>query len=108
MERELLWIGDGLSRHVLPEHQEVAAWRSGTNTTVFEDLLRDDPLVLLLADLATRTDCDRARVVDRPLTLLKSDDTVRLDSTSLQRLDHPRIGDQLRLRGRSSVGGSPR
>lgn len=96
VERELLWIGDGPSRHVLPAHQEVAAWRSDTDTAVFEDLLRDDPLVLLLADLARRTDLDRARVVEALLTLLKSDDTVRLDGTTLHRLDHPQIAVQLR------------
>ncbi|MFF0163620.1 hypothetical protein ACFYRY_39740 [Streptomyces sp. NPDC005263] len=96
VERELLWIGDGTSRHILPAHQEVAAWRSDTSTTVFEDLLRDDPLVLLLADLARRTDRDRARVVDALLTLLKSDDTVRIDSASLHRLDHPQLAEQLR------------
>ncbi|MER5346735.1 hypothetical protein ABT030_41905 [Streptomyces mirabilis] len=96
LERELLWIGDGSSRHILPAHQEVAAWRSETNPTVFEDLLRDDPLILLLADLDRRTDRDRARVVDALLTLLKSDDTVRLDNTTLHRLDHPQIAAQLR------------
>ncbi|WP_143658930.1 hypothetical protein [Streptomyces sp. SA15] len=105
VERELLWIGDGPSRHILPAHQEVAAWRSDTSTTVFEDLLRDDALVLLLADLARRTDRDRARVVDALLTLLKSDDTVRLDSASLHRLDHPQLAEQLRpyLKARTEV-----
>ncbi|WP_327698943.1 hypothetical protein [Streptomyces sp. NBC_00459] len=96
VERELLWIGDGPSRHVLPAHQEVAAWRSEVDPAVFEDLLRDDPLILLLADLERRTDRDRTRVVEALLALLKSDDTVRLDSTTLHRLDHPQIADQLR------------
>jgi hypothetical protein len=96
VERELLWIGDGPSRHVLPAHQEVAAWRSNTSTTVFEDLLRDDPLVLLLADLPRRTERDRGRVVEALLALLKSDDTIRLDNTTLHRVDHPEIADQLR------------
>jgi hypothetical protein len=96
LERELLWIGDGPSRHILPAHQEVAAWRSETNQAVFEDLLRDDPLILLLADLERRADRDRARVVDALLALLKSDDTVRLDNTTLHRLDHPQIAAQLR------------
>lgn len=95
VQRELLWIGDGQSRHALPAHQEVAAWRSETDTAVFEDLLRDDPLVLLLADLTRRTDHDRYRVVEALLTLLKSEDTVRLEWKSLHRLDHAQLAVQL-------------
>ncbi|MGW0582175.1 NACHT domain-containing protein, partial [Streptomyces sp. NPDC002920] len=96
VERELLWIGDGPSRHVLPAHQEVAAWRSNADAEMFEDLLRDDPQVLLLADLPRRSDRDRGRVVEALLALLQNDDTIRLDSESLHRLDHPEIADQLR------------
>ncbi|GAA2158214.1 hypothetical protein GCM10009760_61040 [Kitasatospora kazusensis] len=96
VQRELLWVGDGEARHVIPAHQEVAAWRSSSDATVFEDLLRDDPLVLLLADLPNRTDADRARTVEALLALLQHDDTVRLDHTLLHRLDHPQLAGQLR------------
>ncbi|GAA2752942.1 hypothetical protein [Kitasatospora cinereorecta] len=96
VQRELLWIGDGPTRHVLPMHQEVAAWRAGSDPTVFEDLLRDDPLVLLLADLPGHPEENRARTVDALFVLLKRDDAVTLDSASLHRLNHPRLAGQLR------------
>lgn len=43
-QRQLLYIGDGEACHIVPTHQEVAAWYA----TIFDDLLRDDPLILLL------------------------------------------------------------
>ncbi|MBF9073909.1 hypothetical protein [Streptacidiphilus fuscans] len=94
--RELLWIGDGPARHIQPAHRNVAAWASGDSPAVFEDLLRDDPLVLTLADLQRRPDADRARVVDAVLQRCEDDDTARLDTTVLHRLDHPGIANQLR------------
>ncbi|WP_328734416.1 hypothetical protein [Streptomyces bobili] len=38
---------------------------------MFEDLLRDDPQVLLLAGLPRRSERDRARVVEALLALLR-------------------------------------
>ncbi|MEU8512965.1 hypothetical protein AB0C76_15470 [Kitasatospora sp. NPDC048722] len=95
-QRELLWIGDGQARHVVTAHQEVAAWLSTSDTTAFDDLLRDDPQVLLLADLPTRPDQDRSRTVDALLRRLEQDDTQVLQHTLLYRLDHPQLPDQLR------------
>lgn len=94
--RELLWIGSGKSRHVLEAHQEVAAWLATDDDTVFEDLLRDDPLALLQADLSARGPSDRARAAEALLALLAQDDTLRLDHAQLHRLDHPALPDQLR------------
>ncbi|MFG2825647.1 NACHT domain-containing protein [Kitasatospora sp. NPDC048365] len=96
VQRELLWIGDGQSRHVIPAHQAVAAWNSAHDSTTFEDLLRDDPLVLLLADLPSRPAHDRARVVGALLDLLQRDDTTQLGFAALRRLDHPDLAAQLR------------
>lgn len=96
-QRELLWIGDGPSRHVIPAHQEIAAWRSSSDSMVFEDLLGDDPVVALLSrDLPTRPYVDRARVVDALLDLVQRDDAAQLDHALLHRLDHSRLADQLR------------
>ncbi|MFE3106876.1 hypothetical protein ACFXKJ_40380 [Kitasatospora indigofera] len=103
VQQELLWIGDGEARHVIPAHQAVAAWRSGTDPKVFEDLLRDDPMVLTLADLASRPDNDRARVVAALLALLERDDTARLESSTLHRLRHPDLAAQLRPHLRSGT-----
>ncbi|MCW8121869.1 hypothetical protein [Streptomyces anthocyanicus] len=91
----LLWVGDGAARHIYPAHREVAAWRSGTDSTLFEDLLRDDPQVLLLADLPARPAADRARVVEAIFSLVQQDDTIDIDHTTLHRLAHPGLPQQL-------------
>ncbi|MGW1950866.1 hypothetical protein ACWCRC_42255, partial [Streptomyces sp. NPDC001940] len=91
----LLWVGEGAARHIYPAHREVAAWRSGSDSTLFEDLLRDDPLVLLLADLPARPSADRERVVEALFSLAQTDDTVDIDHTALHRLDHPGLPRQL-------------
>ncbi|SHH33319.1 hypothetical protein [Streptomyces sp. 3214.6] len=97
-QRQLLWIGDGAARHIIPAHQEVAAWRATSDATLFDDLLRDDPLVLLLADLPSLPDTARERTVDALFALLERDDTVRLDHSLLHRLNHTGLADQLRPR----------
>ncbi|XMN11267.1 hypothetical protein ACK8N7_37260 [Streptomyces griseobrunneus] len=91
----LLWVGDAAARHIYPAHREVAAWRSGTDSTLFEDLLCDDPLVLLLADLPARPAADRARVVEAIFSLVQQDDTIDIDHTTLHRLEHPGLPQQL-------------
>ncbi|MEU1591282.1 hypothetical protein ABZ468_00110 [Streptomyces sp. NPDC005708] len=95
-QRQLLWIGDGLSRHVVARHREVAAWRAVDDRELFDDVLRDDPEVLLLADLTALRSEQREAVVDRLLDLVRSDDTVRLDQLLLHRLKHPGLAAQLR------------
>ncbi|WP_328674917.1 hypothetical protein [Streptomyces sp. NBC_00343] len=97
-QRQLLWIGDGEARHIIPAHQEVAAWRATSDPTLFADLLCDDPLVLLLADLPSLSDTDRERAVDALFALLERDDTVRLDNSLLHRLNHPDLPGQMRPR----------
>ncbi|WP_046494577.1 NACHT domain-containing protein [Streptomyces odonnellii] len=101
----LLWVGEGTARHVYPAHREVAAWRSSNDPTLFEDLLRDDPEVLLLADLPARSADDRARVVEAVFDLVQHDDTIDIDHTSLHRLDRPRLSEQLVPRLRPDVDG---
>ncbi|WP_328842948.1 hypothetical protein [Streptomyces sp. NBC_00258] len=101
----LLWVGDGAARHIYPAHREVAAWRSGSDSTLFEDLLREDPLVLLLADLPARPATDRARVVEALFSLAQRDDTLDFDNTNLHRLDHPGLPQQLLPRLRPDADG---
>lgn len=93
---QLLWIGDGTSRHVVARHREVAAWRVVDDTELFAEVLRYDPEVLLLADLTALRDQQREAVVDRLLDLVSSDDTVQLDRGLLHRLKHPGLSSQLR------------
>ncbi|WP_143670056.1 NACHT domain-containing NTPase [Streptomyces sp. Ag109_G2-15] len=91
----LLWVGDDAARHIYPAHREVAAWRSGNDGTLFEDLLHNDPLVLLLADLPARPADDRARVVEAIFSLAQRDDTIDIDRTALHRVEHPGLPQQL-------------
>lgn len=48
---ELLWAGSGSARHILPEHEEVAARLATDDPALFDDLTAHDPWVTLLADL---------------------------------------------------------
>ncbi|MFF8574012.1 NACHT domain-containing protein [Streptomyces sp. CA-100214] len=101
----LLWVGEGAGRHVYPAHREVAAWRCGSDSALFEDLLCDDPLVLLLADLPARPASDRVRVVEAIFRLAVQDDTIDFDDTTLHRLDHPGLPQQLLSRLRPEAEG---
>ncbi|MFJ7297795.1 hypothetical protein [Streptomyces collinus] len=95
-QRQLLWIGDGDARHIIPAHQEVAAWRATSDPTLFADLLREAPLILLLADLPSMPAAARARTVDALFSALQQDDTLTLDHSLLHRLDHPDLPAQLK------------
>jgi hypothetical protein len=96
VQRSLLWVGAGTARHILPAHREVAAWRCIRDRLLFNELLQDDPLVLQLADLQIMSAEDRGRVVDALFRYLEREDTATLQPDGLARLDHPRLGDQLR------------
>lgn len=105
-QRQLLWVGDGTSRHVVARHREVAAWRVVDDPALFYEVLRDDPEVLLLADLTALRGEQREAVVGRLLDLVRSDDTVRLDRWLLHRLKHPGLAAQLRPLLHPSTAGS--
>ena len=62
VREELLWVGSGSARHVLPEHQEIAARMAVEDPDLFEELLTHDPVVLLLADLPALPDGHRQQV----------------------------------------------
>ncbi|MDC2960453.1 hypothetical protein PO587_39130 [Streptomyces gilvifuscus] len=99
--RQLLWIGDGQDRHVIPAHQEVAAWLATSDATLFADLLRDAPLVLLLADLPSLPDTERERTVTALFDWLERDDErsyLALAAPPLHRLNHAGLSKQLRPR----------
>ncbi|MFD9193609.1 hypothetical protein ACFWCA_36075 [Streptomyces phaeochromogenes] len=51
MLKELLWVGGGWARHIVPEHEEIAARLALGDEQLFDDLLAHDLPVLLLADL---------------------------------------------------------
>jgi len=94
VRREMLLIGNGSSRHVVDSQHEVAAWLAVGDDALFDEILGCDPPVLLLADLAARSEADRGRVAAALLGLVRDDYTVQLDSSLLYRLDHPGLATQ--------------
>ncbi|RST19640.1 hypothetical protein E2C00_00240 [Streptomyces sp. WAC05374] len=95
VQRELLWIGDGSARHVLPVHQETAAWRCTSDPDLFEEILRDDPLVLQLADLQALPPSGRARAAQAFLSHFERDDTAAFQWSASHRFAHPELENQL-------------
>lgn len=93
---QLLWTGSGSARHVLPEHQEIAARLAVTDPDLFEDLLVHEPVVLLLADLPVLPAAQRQRVAQTLLDTVLRDGFERLDYALLQKLNHPALAEQLR------------
>ena len=81
----MLIIGNGGSRHVIDFQREVAAWLAVSDDTLFDEILSCDPQVLLLADLAARSEADRGRVAAALLRQVREDYTVHLDSLLLYR-----------------------
>lgn len=93
--RELLWVGGGPARHIVPDHEEVAARLAIGDEQLFADLLADDLRVLLLADLQAVAARQRARVAQALLDRASEEVLDRIDWNSLSRLDHPGIAAQV-------------
>lgn len=93
---ELLWAGSGPARHVLPEHEEIAARLAVDDPGLFEDLLTHDPLILLLADLPALPAGHRQRTAQALLEAAPDEGSKRLDFALLERLDHPGLAEQLK------------
>ncbi|MFE7244391.1 hypothetical protein [Streptomyces sp. NPDC057580] len=95
VRRELLWAGSGPARHILPEHEEVAARLAVGDPDLFDELVAHDPWVALLADLPALPD-DRRRQATQALLDTAADTILgHLEFTLLARLDHPGLAEQL-------------
>ncbi len=92
---ELLWAGSGPARHVLPEHEEIAARLAVNDPDLFEKLLLHDPWVLLLADLPALSARHRKRAAQALLDAASDEGFERFDVTLLERLGHPALAEQL-------------
>ncbi|MFK0187861.1 hypothetical protein ACIQV1_27060 [Streptomyces rubiginosohelvolus] len=92
---ELLWIGGGPARHIVPEHEEIAARLAVEDPQLFEDLLIHDPRVLLLADLSSLSTASRQRTAQALLDAAPHEGFDRLDFGRLERLAHPALVAQL-------------
>ncbi|MEV7243093.1 hypothetical protein AB0N92_17855 [Streptomyces sp. NPDC093248] len=93
---ELLWVGSGQARHILPEHEEIAARLAVHDPHLFDDLLAHDPRVLVLADLPAVPADRREQTVHALLTTASDESFERLDTNLLQRLKHPELARQLK------------
>ncbi len=95
----LLIHPDDPARKVVPQLHETAAWLAGIVSTVFQDIMRTNPDVLLRSDVATADGKDRAALVESLLKqydeeqLLDSDWDVR---SRYGKLAHPDVTEQLR------------
>ncbi|MEU6170015.1 hypothetical protein [Streptomyces tanashiensis] len=92
---ELLWAGSGSARHILPQHEEIAARLAVDDPQLLDDLIAHDPWVVLLADLPALPDSRREQVVQALLDTAQDHVLGRLESTLLARLNHPRLAEQL-------------
>ncbi|MGW6457522.1 hypothetical protein ACWF94_16650 [Streptomyces sp. NPDC055078] len=92
---ELLWAGSGPARHIVPEHEEIAARLAADDPELFEDLLVHDPRVLLLADLPSQPAESRQRATQALLDTAPDEGFDRLDFALLKRLTHPTLAGQL-------------
>ncbi|WUD70328.1 hypothetical protein OG937_45685 [Streptomyces sp. NBC_00510] len=91
----LLLVGDQDARHVPAVHREVAGWVALKREVVFDQLLRHDPLALLVHDLPVSR---RAQVVASLVAETMRRDTDILPQqppTVLSRLDHEGLTEQL-------------
>ncbi|MFI6661470.1 NACHT domain-containing protein [Streptomyces sp. NPDC050523] len=95
VQSELLWAGSGPARHIVPEHEEVAARLAVEVPELFEELLVHDPRVLLLADLPSLPDTSRQRVAEALLDAAPDEGSVLIDFPFLERLAHPALAGQL-------------
>ncbi|MFC9463183.1 NACHT domain-containing protein [Streptomyces coelicoflavus] len=91
----LLWAGSGQARHILPEHQEVAARLAVVDDRLFDDLLKHDPYILLLADLQALPAEHRRRAAQAILKSVPDQEPYRIGWDQLDRLNHSGLALQL-------------
>ncbi|MET9744661.1 hypothetical protein ABZZ92_02965 [Streptomyces ardesiacus] len=91
----LLWAGTGQARHIMPEHQEIAARLAAVDDTLFDDLLEYDPYILLLADLQALPAEHRRRTARAILDSAPDQEPYRIGWDQLDRLNHPGLAPQL-------------
>ncbi|MFE6470172.1 NACHT domain-containing protein [Streptomyces rochei] len=91
----LLWAGTGQARHIMPEHQEIAARLAAVDDTLFDDLLKHDPYILLLADLQALPAEHRRRTAQAILDSAPNQEPYRIGWDQLDRLNHPGLAPQL-------------
>lgn len=93
----LVFHGQGEGGRVVPQLHEAAAWLATMDRSIFDGIMRSDPVVLLKSDIAAAADNDKAALVSGLLELFEKD---MISDGSLYRyydkLEHPGLAEQLR------------
>ncbi|MFD0425271.1 NACHT domain-containing protein [Streptomyces parvus] len=98
---ELLWAGSGEARHILPQHEEVAARLCMDDPNLLDDLIAHHLRTALLADLPALPTARRRQVTQALLESARNDTYDihdiydRFEADRLSRLNHPQLAEQL-------------
>ncbi|MEH2206824.1 MAG: hypothetical protein V7K53_22570 [Nostoc sp.] len=81
---------------LIPQLHETAAWLASILPKVFREVMKTDPDVLLLSDVATAGETDKTALVESLLRLHNEEKLTYQYHTWLYRnLNHPKLADQL-------------
>jgi hypothetical protein len=87
---------DDAEKHLVPQLYETAAWLGTMDREVFQAIMRTDPDVLLLSDVASADETDRAALVEGLLKLLDEGKLRHQYDRQYSKLKHSNIDQQLR------------
>lgn len=81
---------------LIPQLHETAAWLAGMLPEVFREVMKTDPDVVLLSDVATAGETDKAALVESLLRLHNEEKlTYQYHTWLYQNLNHPKLADQV-------------
>jgi hypothetical protein len=87
---------DDAEKHLVPQLYETAAWLGTMDREVFQAIMRTDPDVLLLSDVASVDETDRSALVEGLLKLLDEGKLRHQYDRQYSKLKHSNIDQQLR------------
>lgn len=88
-----------MTDRIVPQLAETAAWMAMHSTKIFDEIIEENPRVLLTSDVATVDDKAKERLVDqlvRELQLGKNEDGGWNSLDYYERLKHPGLAGQLK------------
>ncbi len=88
---------DDPEKHLVPQLYEAAAWLGTMDSGVFQEIMRTDPDVLLLSDVASVDEANRAALVEELLKLINEGKINTWSYRQYSKLKHSNIEQQLRL-----------
>jgi hypothetical protein len=87
---------DDVEKHLVPQLYETAAWLGTMDREVFQAIMRTDPDVLLLSDVASSDEAARASLAEELLKLIDEGKLRHQYYRQYAKLKHPNIDQQLR------------